>query len=90
MSRLPHKGKTPKDKVLRSPHLRIRNSPKFGNGIGPFGVNRLSILFLTCSKIVAKAYFLSVNLTGRIFDSLTANPQGRFVGLADLLRRGVS
>ena len=28
-----YKGKMPKDKVLRSPRLRIRNSLKFGNGI---------------------------------------------------------
>ena len=89
MSRLPRKGKTPKDKVLRSPRLRIRNSLKFGNGIDYLGANRLSILFLKRRKTAAKAYFLSANLTGRIFDSLTANPQGRFIGIADLLRRGV-
>lgn len=84
MSRLPHKGKTPKDKVLRSPRLRIRNSLKFGNGIGPFGANRLSTLFLTRSKIAVKAYILSVNLAGRFFDSLKTNPQGRLRGIADI------
>ena len=84
MSRLPHKGKMPKDKVLRSPRLRIRNSLKFGNGIGPFGANRLSILFLTCSKIAVNASILSVNLAGRIIGFLKTNPQGRFIGIADI------
>lgn len=84
MSRLPHKGKTPKDKVLRLPRLRIRNSLKFGNGIDWLGANRLSIPFLTCSKIAVNASILSVNLAGRIIGFLKTNPQGRFIGIADI------